>query len=87
MGGGESRQLGQSLEALSLEERAKHYREFANEAFRRAAVSGTNELRAGYLSMAAGWHTLAIEMERVMHHVEHGKDDAGETARYPSGDG
>ncbi|HEV7602574.1 MAG TPA: hypothetical protein VGO49_20250, partial [Bradyrhizobium sp.] len=58
--------MGQSPEFMSLEQRAGHYRALANDAFHRAANSESGEARAGYLSMASGWHTLATEMERAI---------------------
>jgi hypothetical protein len=82
---GESTKLGQSLAALSLEERAQHYRAFANEAFRKAAISEGKELRAGYLSMAAGWHTLALEIERTTQQLERLEDDSMEAGHHQAG--
>lgn len=58
--------LGQTLESLPLQERAKRYRQFADEAFRQAGQSANPDLRAGLLSMAAGWHALATELDSVI---------------------
>jgi hypothetical protein len=55
--------LGQSLSSLPPEDRARLYRQFAAEAIRRSEQSARQELRAGHLSMAAGWHALALELE------------------------
>jgi hypothetical protein len=55
--------LGQSLSSLPLEHRARLYRQFAADAIRRSEQSARQELRAGHLSMAAGWHALALEVE------------------------
>jgi hypothetical protein len=55
--------LGQSLSSLPLEDRARLYRQFAADAIRRSEQSARQELRAGHLSMAAGWHALALEVE------------------------
>jgi hypothetical protein len=52
-----------SLDFLPAEERAKRYREFAAAAFRQAGEAETEELRAEYFSMAAGWHARAMELE------------------------
>jgi hypothetical protein len=57
--------LGQSLGSLPQERRAQRYREFADEAFRRACATADDEVRTNYLSMATRWHTLATEMERA----------------------
>jgi hypothetical protein len=59
-------QLGHSFESLPPKKRAQRYREFANDAIRKAVTSGKKPVRAAYLSLAAGWHTLAIEAERAI---------------------
>ena len=58
--------MGQSLSSLPLEHRARLYRQFAAEAIRRSEQSGRQELRAGHLSMAAGWHALALDVEESL---------------------
>jgi hypothetical protein len=55
--------VGQSLNSLPPLERARRYRQFAAEGIRRADESADPEARAANLSMASGWHTLAIEVE------------------------
>ena len=52
-----------SLDFLPAGERARRYREFAAAAFGQAGTAETEELRAEYLSMAAGWHSMAFELE------------------------
>jgi hypothetical protein len=52
-----------SLDFLPTGERAKRYREFAAAAFDHAGTAETEQLRAEYLSMAAGWHSMAFELE------------------------
>lgn len=63
-------ELGRLLEDLPLEQRLKRYREFADEALRRAMHAHDVEARAGFVSMAAGWRCLAGEIERVMGRLE-----------------
>src|SRR4051812_11350356 len=58
--------VGQSLSALPDEQRAQLYRQFSANAIQRAQAAATEVLRAGHLSMAAGWHSLAIEVELSM---------------------
>jgi hypothetical protein len=41
------------------------YREFSEDALRKAQDIKDEDMRAGYLSMAAGWHTLATEIEKL----------------------
>jgi hypothetical protein len=59
-------QLGQSLRSLSPEQRAERYREFADAAFLKAQHTKHQEHRAEYLSMAAAWHTMAMEIEQIV---------------------
>jgi len=56
---------GRLLEALPLGQRAQCYREFAEQALRRASSARDPDMRAGFLSMAAGWHALAEEIKRT----------------------
>jgi hypothetical protein len=58
------RGVGQLLEFLPLCERLLRYRQFSQDALQKAADITDSEMRAGYLSMAAGWHMLATEIER-----------------------
>lgn len=71
-----SMRLGGLLETLPLEQRAQRYREFAQEALRRASNTGDADMRAGFLSMAAGWHALAEEIERTMIRTAPREDEA-----------
>jgi hypothetical protein len=64
--GNESAPLGQLLASLPPEERAERYRQFASEAIRKSQEAKDSDRRAEYLTMAAGWHNLAIEAERAM---------------------
>lgn len=61
---GASRNSGQPLESASEKERLTRYRQFAEEALEKAREAGNADLRAGFLTMAAGWHSLAYEIER-----------------------
>jgi hypothetical protein len=51
---------------LSLEERARLYRQHAAEAFRAAQLSEDGTVRAEHLAQAANWHHLADDIERSM---------------------
>lgn len=57
--------LGQLLESLPLAQRLLRYRQFSREALQKATAIDDEEMRAGYLGMAAGWHMLATEVEKL----------------------
>jgi hypothetical protein len=57
--------MGQLLDALPLDQRLTRYREFAEDALRRAAMTTDPTIRADLLSMAAGWHLLVGELEKT----------------------
>jgi len=59
-----STNLKKSLEWLPLDERLNCYRQFAQEAFRKANEASNPNARAEFFNMAAGWHSLADEIER-----------------------
>ena len=65
--GTKSRQLS---DGISLEERLPHYRQMAADALQQAANTENFNIRAGYLSMASGWHALAGEIEEAMRRSE-----------------
>jgi hypothetical protein len=69
-----SARMGRLLETLPLDQRALRYREFAQEALRRAAITQDPDMRAGFLSMAAGWHALAEEIERTAARITPGEE-------------
>jgi hypothetical protein len=56
--------LGQSIQARSPAERARHYRELAANAMNMAENAPDPNSRASYVSMATAWHKLALEAER-----------------------
>ena len=58
--------LGQLLESLPSDQRVARYREFAKEALRQAALITDPTVRSNCLMVAAGWHALASESERLM---------------------
>ena len=60
-----NKELNQSAERLPPKERAEHYRKCAEEALRRASESANPDERNAYISMAAGWHAMAIEAEKT----------------------
>jgi hypothetical protein len=70
--------VGRLLETLPLEQRAQRYREFAQEALRRASNTHDSDMRRGFLSMAAGWYTLAEEIERTAARATPGEERAGQ---------
>lgn len=57
------KRLTQPFEALAPAERARRYRELADAAFFRVRHAKSEQLRADYLKLAAGWHAMAQEME------------------------
>jgi hypothetical protein len=61
-----SAQVGQLLASLPPGKRAERYRQFASEAVRKSQEAKDSDRRAEYLTMAAGWHDIATEAERVM---------------------
>ena len=66
--------LGQLLESLPLTQRLLRYRQLSQEALQQATSIENEEMRAGYLSMAAGWHMLATEIERLRDRPSLAKD-------------
>jgi hypothetical protein len=58
--------VGQLLASLPPDQRAERYREFAAQAIIRAQHAANTDERAEHLTMAAGWHTLAVEAERLI---------------------
>jgi hypothetical protein len=58
--------VGQSLESLPAEKRIERYRQFADAAFLKAQKAQSPEQKADYLSMAASWHSMARELERIL---------------------
>lgn len=53
---------------MPLAQRLLRYRQLSQEALQKATNIQDETTRAGYLSMAAGWHTLATEVERLREH-------------------
>jgi hypothetical protein len=58
--------MGRSIESLPVDIRARHYRDSAAEAFRLAEKADNPGLRAAYLSVATGWHSMALELEFLL---------------------
>lgn len=56
--------MGQLLDTVPLNQRLSRYREFAEDALRRAAITTDPSIHADLLSMAAGWHLLIGELEK-----------------------
>jgi hypothetical protein len=80
-----STRLNQLLESLPLAQRLLRYRQLSQEALQKATNIEDEEMRAGYLSMAAGWHMLATEIEKLRDR-QPAKDMASETALSEPGD-
>jgi hypothetical protein len=59
-----SANFAKTLEWLPLNTRLECYRQFAQEAFRKANEATDPDCRAELFNMAAGWHSLADEIER-----------------------
>jgi hypothetical protein len=58
------KKVDESFQALPVEDRIRRCRQFAEEAFLRAGKATNRDLRAGFLTMATGWHSLASELEQ-----------------------
>ena len=58
--------MGQLLASLPPEQRAERYRQFAAHAVTKAQETTDPERRADYLTMASGWHAMAVEAERYL---------------------
>jgi hypothetical protein len=58
--------LGRSIESLPVAERARHYRESAEAAFKLAEGASSEGLKGAYLNVATGWHTMALELELAL---------------------
>jgi hypothetical protein len=57
--------MGQSVDSLPPEKKAEHYRELANQAVRQSQATVDPDRRASLVAMAASWHNLAVEAERL----------------------
>ncbi len=55
-----------------------HYRQLAADSIHKAQDATTEEMQAGHLSMAAGWHALALELEQSCDSETPPGDSAGE---------
>ena len=63
---GKSAPMGQLLASLPPEQRAERYRQFANDAMKKAQDSKDPDRRAEFLTLASGWHAMAVEAERAV---------------------
>lgn len=61
-----SGRVGQLLASLPPEQRAERYRQFASQAVVKSQEATDPDRKAEYLTMASGWHTLAVEAERSL---------------------
>lgn len=55
--------MARPIDTLPAEARARHYRESATGAYRRAETAGNQGLKNAYLNVATGWHAMALEIE------------------------
>jgi len=69
--------MGQSLENLSMQQRAAHYRQLAEDALELSQNSTSDEQRTFFLTLANGWHSLAAEIERQCEALPHLRALAG----------
>lgn len=76
----QSKDLGQSVGLLPIEKRIERYRQFADAAFLKAQRADNPDQKAEYLSMAAGWHSMALEAERLDGVAVTQVGDRGQTA-------
>jgi hypothetical protein len=58
--------MGQNFDALPLEVRAQHYRFMAEEALRASGNAQNEASRTDFLSIARGWHMLALQVEMTL---------------------
>ena len=58
--------MGQLLASLPPEQRAGRYREFGAIAVLQSHETTDPVLQAEYLTMASGWHAMAVEAERYL---------------------
>jgi hypothetical protein len=61
--------------SLPLEHRADHYRRLASETMSRAKAAQDSDKRAGLLTMASGWHAMALEVERLLAKAQSSNED------------
>ena len=81
-----STRLNQLLESLPLAQRLLRYRQLSQEALQKATNIEDEEMRAGYLSMAAGWHMLATEIEKLRDRQPATRDVSSEAGHTELGD-
>ena len=75
--------MGQLLASLPPEQRAGRYREFGAIAVLQSHETTDPVLQDEYLTMASGWHAVALEAERLVDGAITGEDvspDHDETA-------
>lgn len=56
----------QRLTTQSLAERLVYYRQLAETALKNAQCTSNTDIRASYITMAAGWHALAAELDEFL---------------------
>ena len=68
--------MGRSFDHLSLQDRARHYRAFAEGALRRSSKTVSESAHAELMALAACWHSLAMELERFHGHARESENKA-----------
>lgn len=63
-------------DSLPSEERIAFYRKKAEETLLRAQLAPDPDTHNGLLNLAAGWHNLATELERLMEYPTAGAAEA-----------
>ena len=58
--------MGHLIASLPPDKRAERYRHFAAQTITLAQAETNPERRTEYLTLAAGWHSLALEAERFL---------------------
>lgn len=51
------------LDHMAMPDRARHYRDMAEEAINAAESAQDNDVREEFMRLAQGWHALAMQME------------------------
>jgi hypothetical protein len=72
--------MGQDFDTLPFEVRAQHYRYMAEEALRASSNAQSDGSRTEFLSIARGWHMLALQVEMTIARSE--PHDSPESERW-----
>ena len=64
------------VDSLPPDQRAAYYRKQAAEALQKAGTEPQSHVREGFLRLAAAWHGLAAELEKIVLPVDGPEPDA-----------